>query len=155
MPVYLEDILVGDCRTLGPIEVTREAALDFARTYDPQPFHLDDAAAAAHPFFKKLAISGWQSCAYAMRLVVDDMQARQVRSLGSPGVDRLRWLKPVYPGDTLMLEVETLEVTRSRSRPEMGAAKSRWMLKNQTGEAVMTMEGTGMFATRTPEGDAR
>jgi acyl dehydratase len=148
--LYLEDMQPGDRNTLGPIEVLREDALDFARRYDPQPFHLDDAAAAAHPFFKKLSISGWQTCAYAMRLMVDDMQARQAQSLGSPGIDNIRWLKPVYPGDRLTLEAETLEVKRSRSRPEMGSVKRRWTFTNQDGEAVMTMEGLGLFAARGP-----
>ncbi len=149
--VYLEDMQVGDRSTLGPIEVSRDEALDFARRYDPQPFHLDEAAASAHPFFKTLSISGWQTCAYAMRLMVDDMQARSVRSLGSPGIDSIRWLKPVHPGDRLTLEAETLEVRRSRSKPEMGVVKRRWVLLNQDGDAVMTMEGMGLFAAR---GDA-
>ncbi len=146
--LYLEDMHEGDRDTLGPIEVLREDALDFARKYDPQPFHLDDAAAAAHPFFKTLAISGWQSCAYAMRLMVDDMQRRGVQSLGSPGIDAIRWLKPVHPGDFLTLSAETLEVKRSRSRPQMGSVRRRWTLFNQDGAPVMTMEGIGLVAAR-------
>jgi len=146
--LYLEDLHEGDRTTLGPIEVSREDALDFARKYDPQPFHLDDAAAAAHPFFRRLAISGWQTCALAMRLMVDDMQAREAQSLGSPGIDQIRWLRPVYPGDRLTLEAETLEVRRSRSRPAMGSVKRRWAMTNQNGETVMTMEGMGLFAAR-------
>ena len=148
--MFLEDMQVGDRSTLGPIEVTREAALDFAQRYDPQPFHLDDAAAEAHPFFRKLAISGWQTCAYAMRLMVDDMHARDAQSLGSPGIDTVRWLKPVHPGDRLTLEAETLEVRRSRSRPEMGSIKRSWVMRNQDGEPVMTMQGVGLFRTRDP-----
>ena len=148
--IFFEDMQVGERQTLGPIEVTREAALDFAAKYDPQPFHLDDAAAEAHPFFGRLSISGWQTCAYAMRLMVDDMHARQVQSLGSPGIDTIRWLKPVHPGDRLTLEAETLEVRRSRSRPEMGSVKRRWTFRNQHGEPVMTMEGMGLFTTRDP-----
>jgi acyl dehydratase len=147
---HLEDMRVGDRATLGPIEVVREDALDFARRYDPQPFHLDDAAAAAHPFFGKLAISGWQTCAYAMRLIVDDMLARGAASLGSPGMENIRWVKPVYPGDRLTLLSETLEVKRSRSRPEMGSVRRRWSFVNQDGEPVMTMEGVGLFAARSP-----
>ncbi len=148
--LYLDDMHVGDRVTLGPIEVLREDALDFARKYDPQPFHLDDAAAEAHPFFKRLSISGWQTCAYAMRLMVDDMQARSMQSLGSPGIDAIRWLKPVYPGDRLTLEAETLEVRRSRSKPGMGSVKRRWVFINQHGEPVMSMEGVGLFAARVP-----
>jgi acyl dehydratase len=146
--LYLEDLHEGDRATLGPIEVSREDALDFARKYDPQPFHLDDEAAAAHPFFKRLAISGWQTCALAMRLIVDDMRAKDAQSLGSPGIDQIRWLRPVYPGDLLMLEAETLQVRRSRSRPGMGTVKRAWTMRNQDGEAVMTMEGMGLFAAR-------
>ena len=149
--IYFEDIQAGERAVLGPVTVDRAEALDFARKYDPQPFHLDDAAAAAHPFFGRLAISGWQTCAYAMRLMVADMQARQVQSLGSPGMDGIRWVKPVYPGDSLTLESETLEVRPSRSRPEMGAAKRRYTMRNQAGEVVMTMEATGLFATRPKE----
>ena len=145
---YLEDMLEGERSILGPIEVVREDALDFARKYDPQPFHLDDAAAAAHPFFKKLSISGWQTCAYAMRLMVDDLQARGAQSLGSPGIDNIRWLKPVYPGDRLMLECETLEVRRSHSKPHMGSVRRRWVFINQDGAPVMSMEGVGLFAAR-------
>ncbi len=146
--LYLEDMQAGDRSTLGPILVSREEALDFARKYDPQPFHLDDEAAAAHPFFKKLSISGWQTCAYAMRLMVDDMQAHAAQSLGSPGIDNIRWLKPVYPGDRLTLECETLEVTRSRSKPAMGSVRRRWVFVNQDGDPVMSMEGVGLFASR-------
>ena len=146
--LYLDDMHEGDRAILGPIHVSREDALDFARKYDPQPFHLDEAAAAAHPFFKRLAISGWQTCAYAMRLMVDDMIARDIQSLGSPGIDNIRWLKPVYPGDALTLEAETLDVRISRSKPEMGSAKRRYTFRNQNGQAVMTMEATGLFATR-------
>ena len=146
--IYLEDMHEGDRATLGPVQVTREEALDFARKYDPQPFHLDDAAAAAHPFFKKLAISGWQTCAYAMRMMVGEMQASGLNSLGSPGMDNIRWLKPVYPGDTLTLDAETTEVRASRSKPEMGVARRRYVCRNQHGEPVMSMEGMGLFATR-------
>ena len=149
--IYFEDMQAGERSVLGPVTVDREEALDFARRYDPQPFHLDDAAAAAHPFFGRLAISGWQTCAYAMRLMVADMQARDVQSLGSPGMDGIRWAKPVYPGDRLTLESETLEVRPSRSRPEMGSAKRRYTMRNQDGDVVMTMEAVGLFATR-PKG---
>jgi acyl dehydratase len=146
--MYLEDMKEGDRTLLGPVEVGREEALDFARKYDPQPFHLDDAAAAAHPFFGRLAISGWQTCALAMRMLVQEMQEKGMQSLGSPGIDALRWRKPVYPGDRLTLEVETLEVKRSASRPEMGSARRRYICRNQDGVEVMTMEGALLYATR-------
>jgi len=148
---FYEDLVVGEVHRFGAYAVTRDEVIAFASKYDPQPFHLDDAAAAAHPFFGRLAISGWQTCAYAMRLMVADMKARNVQSLGSPGMDGIRWVKPVYPGDQLTLESETLEVRPSRSRPEMGAAKRRYTMRNQNGDVVMTMEATGLFATR-PKG---
>ncbi len=144
--LYLDDMQEGDQSVLGSVRVTREEALDFASKYDPQPFHLDDAAAAAHPFFGRLAISGWQTCSYAMRLMVAEMQARNAASLGSPGMDNIRWLKPVYPDDELTVEALTLEVRPSRSKPGMGSAKRRFTCRNQHGEVVMTMEGTGLFA---------
>jgi acyl dehydratase len=146
--IYLDDMKVGERSVLGPVMVTREEALDFARKYDPQPFHLDDAAAAAHPFFRRLSISGWQTCALAMRMMVQEMQTLGLQSLGSPGIDHIRWLKPVYPGDALTLEVETIEVRPSRSRPDMGSAKRTYVCRNQDGETVMTMEGAGLFARR-------
>ncbi len=145
--ISLEDMQAGDRAMLGPVDVTREEALDFARKYDPQPSHLDDAA-AAHPFFGRLAISFWQTCAYAMWMIVDETGRRGVQSLGSPGVDNIRWLKPVYSSDRLTLAVETLEVRPSRSRPEMGAAAQRFVCLNQHDEPVMTMESAGLLATR-------
>lgn len=148
---WFEDVQPGEREIVGSLTVDRDEALHFARSYDPQPFHLDDAAAAAHPFFGRLAISGWQTCAYAMRLMVADMQARDVQSLGSPGMDEIRWLKPVYPGDRLTLEGEVLEARISRSRPEMGIVKRRLTFRDQDGSVVMTMIANGLFATR-PKG---
>jgi acyl dehydratase len=148
--IYLDDMKAGDKAVLGPVTVDREEALEFARRYDPQPFHLDEAAAAAHPFFGRLAISGWQTCALAMRLMVQEIQALGIQSLGSPGIDQIRWLKPVHPGDKLTLEVETLEVKPSRSRPEMGSAKRAYVFRNQHGEPVMTMEASALFLRRPP-----
>jgi acyl dehydratase len=145
---WFEDVEVGSVRTLGPIVVEREDAIDFARKYDPQPFHLDDAAAAAHPFFGRLAISGWNTCALVMRLLVDDMTATGAKSLGSPGVDEIRWTRPVYPGDALTLELEVVSARRSESRPEMGSTYQHYRLLNQDGVVVMTMKGAGLWRTR-------
>ena len=143
-----EDFTAGTVRHLGPIAVTREDCLAFAAKYDPQPFHLEDAAAEAHPFFGRLAASGWMTCALVMRLLVDDMQADPAASLGSPGVDKVRWLRPVYPGDMLSLKVEIVDTKRSASRPEMGSVFNRYEVSNQDGDSVMTMEGVGLFSTR-------
>ena len=121
--------------------------IDFASRYDPQPFHLsDEAAAATH--FGRLAARGWHTCAMAMAMLVENMKAHRTASLGSPGIDELRWLRPVYPGDTLRCETEVLEKRRSASRPEMGLFKSRMTVFNQDGVAVMTFVSNGMVATR-------
>jgi acyl dehydratase len=136
--IYFEDMDVGATRVFGHYDVTREEVLDFARKYDPQPFHLSDEE-AAKTHFGRLAASGWHTCAMTMaviaRAVVDDRQA----GLGSPGVDELRWLKPVYPGDTLHVRGEIVEKTPSRSRPEMGSFRTRTTVTNQDDVSVMSM----------------
>ena len=135
---YFEDLEVGAETCFGSYDVTRDEVLEFARKYDPQPFHLSDEE-AAKTHFGRLAASGWHTCAMTMaviaRHVVDDEQA----GLGSPGIDELRWLKPVYPGDTLHVRGEIVEKTPSRSRPEMGSFRTRTTVTNQDGVAVMTM----------------
>jgi acyl dehydratase len=127
--------------------------MDFARAYDPQPFHLDDDAAAA-THFGRLSASGWHTAAMTMRMMVDGWQAvpadQRVASLGSPGIDELRWAKPVYPGDTLTVDSELLEKRRSASRPDMGITKSRQIVRNQHGDIVMSMISNGLVAVRDP-----
>ena len=103
---YWEDFPVGQVREFGAMPVTEEAVVDFAGRYDPQPFHLDPEA-ARHSLFGALCASGWHTCAMAMRLMCDAYLLESA-SLGSPGVDNLRWLKPVFPGDTLSLRMEVL-----------------------------------------------
>jgi acyl dehydratase len=142
----LEDFQEGQRRTFGPRVLTREEIVAFARDWDPQPFHLDEAAAARSPFGGLIA-SGWQTAALCMRLVVDGMLADST-SIGSPGLDELRWLKPVRPGDALSVEVTLLEVTPSRSKPDRGSVKVRYHCTNQTGEAVMTMVARILFLRR-------
>jgi acyl dehydratase len=135
---YFEDLEVGAETCFGSYDVTRDEVLEFARKYDPQPFHLSDEE-AAKTHFGRLAASGWHTCAMTMaviaRHVVDDEQA----GLGSPGIDELRWLKPVYPGDILHVRGEIVEKTPSRSRPEIGSFRTRTTVTNQDGVAVMTM----------------
>ncbi|HYN62279.1 MAG TPA: MaoC family dehydratase [Rubrivivax sp.] len=143
---YWEDFAVGSTREFGAMAVTREATLAFARDFDPQPFHLDDEAAAAS-LFGRLAASGWHSCAMAMRLMCDDYLLES-SSLGSPGIDNLRWLKPVYPGDTLRMRLTVLESRSMKSRPGVGLVRTQWQMFNQHDEAVLSMEGWGMFAKR-------
>lgn len=144
---YFEDIAVGATARFGAYEVTREEVMDFARKYDPQPFHLDDEA-AAKTHFGRLSASGWHTCAMVMSMVVENLSKNAQAGLGSPGIDELRWLKPVYPGDVLSCETKILEKRVSASRPEMGLFKSRMTVRNQDGVAVMTMLSNGMIATR-------
>lgn len=148
MPSTLEDFHVGQVERFGGYAVTREEVLAFARDYDPQPFHLDDAAAAASAIFGRLSASGWHTAAMTMRMLVDHNQALARQTLGSPGIDEMRWLKPVYPGDTLRVESEVIEVRASRTRPEMGIVKLRMTVFNQHDEPVMTQIGTNFQPTR-------
>ncbi len=134
---YLEDYEPGQVVRFGAYQVTREEVIEFAGKFDPQPFHLDDAAAAANPIFGRISASGWHTCAMVMRMLVDHGSENGHFSLGSPGVDEIRWLRPVYPGDTLSVETEVLEVTPSRSRSDIGSVRFRITCLNQHGEPVM------------------
>ncbi|MGV7120479.1 MaoC family dehydratase [Sphingopyxis sp. 550A] len=145
--LYYEDIEVGVVRRFGSKQVVREEVIDFASKYDPQPFHLDDEA-AAQTYFGRLSASGWHTGAMMMRMMVDDMKQHEQAGLGSPGIEDLRWLKPVYPGDTLRCESEILEKRRSGSRPEMGIIQSRMTVFNQHDEPVMTMRSAGLIRVR-------
>ncbi len=134
--IYFEDLEVGAETEFGSYDVTREEVIEFAQKYDPQPFHLSDEA-AAKTHFGRIAASGWHTCAMTMaviaRYVVGDEQA----GLGSPGVDELRWLKPVYPGDTLTVRGKIIEKTPSRSKPEIGSFRTQTTVTNQDGVPVM------------------
>ena len=149
--LYYEDIEIGATQNFGRYEVTREEVLDFASKYDPQAFHLNDEA-AAKTHFGRISASGWHTCAMTMRMLVENMQANRQAGLGSPGVDELRWKKPVYPGDILRCETKTLEKRRSQSKPEMGIFRSSCTVFNQDDEVVLTMVSNGMIETRDPGG---
>lgn len=148
--LYFEDIIVGKKSSFGHYEVTREEVIEFASKYDPQPFHLDDLA-ASQTYFGRLSASGWHTGSMAMRMIVENMKANQQAGLGSPGIDELRWLQPVYPGDTLRIESEILSKRRSKSRPEMGSFVGRTTVLNQNDVAVMSMVSTGFIRVRNPE----
>ena len=148
---FYEDIEVGSKSSFGRYEVTREEVMDFASKYDPQPFHLDDDA-AAQTHFGRLSASGWHTCSMTMAMMVDNMKGEKSAGLGSPGVDSLRWIKPVYPGDTLRCETEIIEKRRSASRPEMGIFKSRIRTFNQDDVMVLEMVSNGLIRTRDPNG---
>lgn len=150
---YLEDFAPGMEFEFGDRLVTAEEVVDFAREYDPQPFHLDEAAGKA-THFGGLVASGWQTAGFMMRMLVDNMLSPET-SLGSPGLDELRWLKPVRPGDRLRVRVRVLEVKRSRSRPEMGTIRQTTEVLNHKDEVVMSMFSIGMVRTRAiPEDSA-
>ena len=147
---HYEDIAVGRKHGFGRYEVTREEVLAFAGKYDPQPFHLDDAAAAA-THFGRLSASGWHTCAMTMAMMVENMKGNAQAGLGSPGVDQIRWLKPVYPGDVLRCETEVIEKRHSASRREMGIFKSRITVFNQDDAPVMSMVSNGLIRVRDPD----
>jgi acyl dehydratase len=144
---YLEDLELGVTRYFGSYEVTREEVLEFARKFDPQPFHLSDEA-AARTHFGRIAASGWHSCAMTMAVLVRASSEEQLAGLGSPGVDELRWLKPVYPGDTLHVSTTMLETRPSRSRPEIGSARGEVVVTNQHGEPVLRFISIGLVRRR-------
>jgi len=143
-----EDFTVGRTFELGSRVVDREEGLAFARAYDPQPLHLDEEAAKAS-VLGGLSVSGWHTCAMVMRLMCDAYLIDST-SQGSPGIDNLRWLKPVRPGDTIRVRMTVQETKASRSRPNIGLVRSAWEALNQDDAVVMTMEGWGMFGRRKP-----
>lgn len=134
--LYWEDMVVGTSREFGHYDVTREEVLQFARQYDPQPFHLSDEA-AARTHFGRLAASGWHTGAMSMRVIVNALGQEPQAGLGSPGIDELRWLKPVYPGDRLMVSGKILDKTPSRSKPALGTVRTQTTVTNQDGIDVM------------------
>jgi acyl dehydratase len=148
---YYEDLVVGTVSRYGHYEVTREEVIAFATKYDPQAFHLDDEAAAA-THFGRLSASGWHTGAMAMSMTVANLKANKQAGLGSPGVDELRWVKPVYPGDTLRCEHVLLEKRRSKTKPERGMIRGETRVFNQHDELVMSMKAIGMILTRDPNG---
>lgn len=148
--IYYEDIEVGAKQSFGRYEVTREEVTDFASKYDPQPFHLDDEA-AAKTHFGRLSASGWHTCAMTMAMLVENMKSQTQAGLGSPGVDQLKWLRPVYPGDTLRCETEVIEKRRSKSRRDMGLFKSRVQVFNQDDTPVLEMTSNGLISVRDPD----
>jgi acyl dehydratase len=143
---YFEDFEPGQDIDLGTRTVTEDEIVAFARDFDPQPFHVDHDAAAASTFGGVIA-SGWHTCSMMMRMVVDGLLNRSA-SMGSPGLDGVRWLAPVRAGDTLNVRYRTVQVKASASKPDRGVVWSKWVALNQHGETVCTVEGMGMFGRR-------
>lgn len=144
---YFEDFAVGAVREFGEYHVTEAEILEFAAKYDPQPFHLSDAA-AKKTLFGGLCASGWHTCAMVMRMVVDNMPPGESGALGSPGLDELRWLKPVFPGDTLRVKTTILARKESRSRPDMGSVFMENECFNQHDEVVLRFKPIVMYRKR-------
>jgi acyl dehydratase len=146
--LHFEDFKAGDVFELGTHAMTRERILSFAREFDPQPFHTDEAAAATS-IYGGLIASGWHTCAVFMRLFVDRLLGR-CASLGSPGVDELRWLKPVRPGDVLRARYTVLVAEPHPRRPDRGTVRSLAEVFNQDGVLVMTVRAANLIAKRNP-----
>ena len=144
--LYWEDFKVGDTVEMGRHTFTEAEIIEFARQFDPQPFHVDPAAAKASAFGGLIA-SGWHTCAVGMRLLCDGL-LRHTESLGSPGIDEIRWLKPVRAGDTVAYRRVVIESRASTTRKGVGLVKQRWEAVNQRGELVLTMEGWGLFGRK-------
>ncbi|UIF87096.1 MaoC family dehydratase [Cupriavidus sp. UYPR2.512] len=144
--LYFEDFEAGSRRELGSYLVTEEEILAFARQYDPQPFHIDKEA-AAKSIYGGVISSGWMTCSIMMRLLVLSTTGKSA-SMGSPGVDEIRWLKPVYAGDTLTVVLNVLDTRPSQSKPDRGVVHTQWEATNQRGELVCTVKGMGMYGRR-------
>ena len=144
--MFFEDFKVGAELTSPGVTITEAQIIDFAMKFDPQPFHVDVTAAAASQFGRLIA-SGFHTAALSFRLFWQT-GALTDGSLGSPGLDELRWLKPVRPGDTLHVVAKVLEAKRSTSKPDRGVVKMSYTTLNQNGEAVMTLVGNQLLKTR-------
>jgi len=134
---YFEDLEIGAETYFGSYEVTREEIIEFARKYDPQTFHLSDEE-AAKTHFGRIAASGWHTCAMTMAVVARHVVAEEQAGLGSPGIDELRWRRPVYPGDALHVRGTIVDKTPSRSKPDMGSFRTEMIVTNQDDQPVMT-----------------
>lgn len=140
------EFFAGQVIEAGPHRVTEEEVLGFARQWDPQWFHTDPDA-AADGLFGGLIASGWHTCAIAMRLVVQ-AALNGSESLASPGIDQIRWARPVRPGDALRLRAEVIEARRSESKPRLGILRWRWQLFNQHEAQVLDATVTSLFRLR-------
>lgn len=143
---HFEDFSVGKVLELAGPTLTGESIVEYARRYDPQSFHTN-AEAAKHSVFGGLIASGWHTVSLCMRMICD-AYLLDAASMGSPGVNEVRWTKPVRPGDTLRMRMTVLDARPSVSKPDRGTVLHRWEVFNQHGELVMRMEGYGMFKRR-------
>jgi acyl dehydratase len=146
--IFFEDFFDGQELALGSVTVDRGELLDFARRYDPQSFHVDEDA-AARSIYGGIIASGWHTGAMMMRLLCDNLFLRAA-SMGSPGLDQLRWIRPVRAGDTLTLTARVLSAKASRSKPDRGAVDISYKVHNQHGELAMTFQAVTLFGRRFP-----
>ena len=143
---HFEDYVPGSVFEYGEVTVSEAEIIEFARRFDPQAMHVDPSA-AARGRFDGLIASGWHTAAMVMRLLVDNFLPGRA-SLASPGIDELRWLRPVRPGDVLRIRVSVLEATRSRSRPDRGMVRTLIEVLNQRGEVTMSLKPMNIIACR-------
>ena len=143
---YWEDFYPGQVLEAGGASLSAEEIIEFGKKYDPQPFHIDEEQ-AKQSVFGGLIASGWQTASLCMRLICD-LYLLEAASLGSPGIDELRWVKPVRPGDTLSGRMTVLESIPSRSKPDRGMVRSLMELRNQHGEVVLTVKGLSLQGRR-------
>ena len=143
---YFEDYLPGSVSEFGSIAVEESEIIEFGKRFDPQEFHIDPEAAARGPFGGLIA-SGWHTGALMMRMIVDNYLSK-ASSLGSPGIDELRWLRPVRPGDTLRLRATVLDTKRSQSKPDRGVVRTLTEVLNQNGEVVMSVKAMTLIRCR-------
>ena len=143
---YFEDFIPGSVIELGSRSVTEEEIISFATQFDPQTFHVDKEA-AADSIYGGVIASGWHTCSMIMRMVVDGF-LHDSASMGSPGLDEIRWVLPVRPGDTLTVTAETMESRPSTSKPDRGVLITMWRATNQEGKLVCSIKGMGMFGRR-------
>jgi acyl dehydratase len=146
---YFEDYVEGDVHLFGTIAIGADEIVTFAKQFDPQTFHTDPEAAKSGPYSGLIA-SGWHTAGLMMRLFADHYLTK-VASLGSPGGDELRWVKPVRPGDSLSVRVTVLKAVPSKSKPDRGAVTSFVEVINQASEVVMTFKPVNIIAKRSPE----
>ncbi len=147
---YFEDLAIGAETYFGSYDVTREEVLEFAHKYDPQPFHISDEE-AAKTHFGQIAASGWHTAAMTMAVIARHVVKHEQAGLGSPGIDELRWLKPVYPGDTLHVRGKIVDKTPSRSKPHMGPFRTETAVTNQDDVPVMRFTSIVLIRRRPAE----
>lgn len=145
--IYFEDLEVGAETDFGSYEVTRDEVLEFAHKYDPQPFHLSDEE-AAKTHFGRIAASGWHTAAMTMAVIARHVVVEEQAGLGSPGIDELRWMKPVYPGDTIHVRGKIVDKTPSRSKPEIGSYRTHTIVTNQDEVPVMSFTSIVLIRRR-------